>query len=67
MKSINPALVTALVCAIAALASISMAQRMQNPYFTLAAGMFAIATYVSYPPQWATELAKMLPIRRKRD
>ena len=65
MKSINPALAIALICAAAALISISIAQHAQNPYFTVAAGMFAIATYVSYPPHWATELAKMLPGRRK--
>jgi hypothetical protein len=64
MSGISRELGFALLFAVLALVSIIIAQHGQNPYFTIAAAAFAVATYVTYPPQWAIALAKMLPGRR---
>jgi predicted MFS family arabinose efflux permease len=61
---IPPPLVFALTFAVLAIVTLVMGQRGQNPFFLVAALAFTIATYVTYPPLWATELAKMLPGKR---
>ena len=64
MKAIDPQLARALLFAALALITVAIGQRNQNPYFMMAAGAFALATYVSYPPTWALELARRLPGKR---
>ena len=66
MRDIEPELGLALIFAVLALVSIIIAQHGQNAYFTVAAAAFAVATYVTYPPRWAVELAKMLPGKRRK-
>ncbi len=61
---IQPALAFALTFAVLAIVTLVIGQRGQNPYFLIAALAFTIATYVTYPPSWALELAKMLPGKR---
>jgi hypothetical protein len=61
---IQPTLVAALAFAALAILTLLFGQRMQNPYFLVAALAFTIATYITYPPSWAVELAKMLPGKR---
>ncbi len=61
---IQPALIAALTFAVLAIVTLIIGQRGQNPYFLVAAVAFTLATYVTYPPTWAMELAKMLPGKR---
>lgn len=67
MKAIDPQLACALLFAALALVTVAIGQRNQNLYFTIAAGAFALATYVTYPPTWALELAKRIPGKRDDD
>ncbi len=64
MKAIEPNLAFALAFAALAVVSIFIGQRGQNPYFIVAAAAFAVATYVTYPPRWAVELARLWSERR---
>jgi hypothetical protein len=61
---IQPALAFALTFVVLAIVTLVIGQRGQNPYFLIAALAFTVATYVTYPPSWALEIAKMLPGRR---
>lgn len=64
MKAINTELGFALLFAVLALVSVAIGQHNQNLYFTIAAAAFALATYITYPPTWALELAKRMPGKR---
>ncbi len=67
MKPISPRFAFALTFAIAAIIITVVGQKMENPYFIVAAAALAVATYVTHPPRWATELAKYLPGKRDND
>lgn len=60
IKSIKPELALASLFAILSLITIIAGQYGRNGYFTIAAGAFALATYVTYPPSWAIELSKII-------
>jgi hypothetical protein len=67
MKAIEPRFAFALSFAIAAIVATIAGQKLGNPYFIIAAAAFALATYVTHPPYWATELVKYLPGRRDNE
>ncbi len=61
MKSIiEPALAVALTFAVLAILFVVIAHYSQNLYFIVAAGAFAVATYVTYPPLWLVQLANAI-------
>ena len=65
MKSIiEPALAVALVFAVLAILFVVIAHYSQNLYFIVAAGAFAVATYVTYPPMWLVALGKVISGKR---
>ncbi len=61
MKSIiEPALAVALAFAVLAILFVVIAHYSQNLYFIVAAGAFAVATYVTYPPMWLVQLGRVI-------
>lgn len=67
MKAIEPRFAIALVFAIAAIVITIVGQKLENPYFIVAAAALAVATYVTHPPRWAAALAKSLTGKREDD
>ncbi len=68
MKSIiEPALAVALSFAVLAILFVVIAHYSQNLYFIIAAGAFAVATYVTYPPMWLVQLAKVISGKHDED
>ncbi|MCC7452197.1 MAG: hypothetical protein IT324_32655 [Anaerolineae bacterium] len=66
MKLNNPSLAFALIFAASAAALAFVGERNQNVYFLIAAASLTVATYVTYPPLWMMELAKLLKGQSRR-
>lgn len=59
MKVENMALACALIFAASAATLAFVGERNNNLYFLVAAAVLTVATYVTYPPLWMLELAKL--------
>ncbi len=67
IKSIKPELALASVFALMSVIWVIAGQTQHNPYFTIAAAAFAVATYVTYPPRWILALSELLSGKKDQD
>ncbi len=61
MRQIEPKFALALLFAALTIITVIASRHAHNSYYLAAAGVLAIATYLTCPPVWMIELANLLP------